>query len=90
MLKIQTKKSGAELTSIQYNDKEMLFQGAQVLDSNGGPNNVGVTVGFYLYRYAFSYFRMGIASATAWVLAAVIMIITIFNFIGSRKWVSYD
>ena len=35
MLKIQTKKSGAELTSIQYNGKEMLFQGAQVLDSNG-------------------------------------------------------
>ncbi len=35
MLKIQTKKSGAELTSIQYDGKEMLFQGAQVLDKNG-------------------------------------------------------
>ncbi len=35
MLKIQTKKSGAELTSVQYNGKEMLFQGAKVLDSNG-------------------------------------------------------
>lgn len=35
MLKIQTKKEGAELTSIQYNDKEMLFQGSQVLDNNG-------------------------------------------------------
>lgn len=35
MLKIQTKKSGAELTSIKYNGKEMLFQGAKVLDSNG-------------------------------------------------------
>lgn len=35
MLKIQSKKSGAELTSIQYNGKEILFQGAQVLDSNG-------------------------------------------------------
>lgn len=35
MLKIQSKKSGAELTSIQYNGKEMLFQGAQVLDNNG-------------------------------------------------------
>ena len=35
MLKIQTKKEGAELTSIKYNEKEMLFQGAQVLDSNG-------------------------------------------------------
>ena len=35
MLKIQSKKSGAELTSIQYDGKEMLFQGAQVLDNNG-------------------------------------------------------
>lgn len=35
MLKIQTKKLGAELTSVQYNGKEMLFQGAKVLDSNG-------------------------------------------------------
>ncbi len=35
MLKIQSKKLGAELTSIQHNGKEMLFQGAQVLDSNG-------------------------------------------------------
>lgn len=35
MLKIQTKKEGAELTSIKQNDKEMLFQGAQVLDNKG-------------------------------------------------------
>ena len=35
MLKIQTKKLGAELTSVQYNGKEMMFQGAQVIDSNG-------------------------------------------------------
>ena len=34
MLKIQSKKSGAELTSIQHDGKEILFQGAQVLDSN--------------------------------------------------------
>ena len=35
MLKIQTKKLGAELTSIQHNGKEKLFQGAKVLDSSG-------------------------------------------------------
>lgn len=35
MLEIQTKKSGAELTSIKHNGKEMLFQGSQVLDSKG-------------------------------------------------------
>ncbi len=32
MLKIESKKAGAELTSIKHNGKEMLFQGAQVLD----------------------------------------------------------
>ena len=35
MLKIQTKSLGAELTSIQYDGKEILFQGAKVLDNNG-------------------------------------------------------
>ena len=35
MLKIQTKSLGAELTSIQRDGKEILFQGAKVLDNNG-------------------------------------------------------
>lgn len=37
MLKIQTKKLGAELTSIQCNGKEMLFQGKEILDDTGNP-----------------------------------------------------
>lgn len=35
MLKIQTKKLGAELTSIQCNGKERLFQGKKILDADG-------------------------------------------------------
>lgn len=35
MLKIHTKSLGAELTSIQRNGKEILFQGAKELDNNG-------------------------------------------------------
>ena len=66
------------------------FASTQVLASDGGPNNVGVTVGFYLYRYAFSYFKMGQASATAWILAFLIVVITIINFKVSKKWVNYD
>ena len=66
------------------------FASTQVLASDGGPNNVGVTVGFYLYRYAFSYFKMGQASATAWILALIIVVITIINFKVSKKWVNYD
>lgn len=37
MLKIQTKKLGAELTSIQCDGKEMLFQGKEILDDTGNP-----------------------------------------------------
>lgn len=66
------------------------FANTQVLAADGGPDSVGVTIGFYLYRYAFSYFKMGQASATAWVLAIFIMIITILNFTLSKKWVNYD
>ncbi len=66
------------------------FASTQVLASDGGPNNVGVTIGFYLYRYAFNYFKMGQASATAWILAILIVIITIINFKVSKKWVNYD
>ena len=35
MLEIDTKPQGAELTSIQFNGKEMLFQGTKVLDQEG-------------------------------------------------------
>lgn len=66
------------------------FANTQVLAANGGPDNAGVTIGFYLYRDAFEYFKMGEASASAWLLAIMIMIITVINFAVSRKWVNYD
>lgn len=37
MLKIETKKLGAELTSIQHDGTEMLFQGSKILDKDGKP-----------------------------------------------------
>lgn len=67
------------------------FAVTNVLSSGGGPNNDGVTVVFYLYRRAFQYFgTMGEASASAWLLAILILGLTAFQFWGSKKWVSYD
>jgi multiple sugar transport system permease protein len=66
------------------------FARVQVMAGDGGPNNAGVTVVFYLYRQAFSYHQMGRASAAAWLLAILIMIITAINFKLGDKWVSYD
>ncbi len=66
------------------------FARPQIISSTGGPDNTGVTVVFYLWRKAFSYHEMGIASATAWLLALIILGFTVLNFALSKLWVSYD
>lgn len=66
------------------------FSRSQVWNSSGGPNGKGLTIVFYLYRRAFEYIEMGIASAVAWLLTVLIMILTLINFKMRDKWVSYD
>ena len=44
----------------------------------------------YLFRNAFEYFNMGFASAMAWVLFAISMIITGINFLVGRRFVFYQ
>jgi len=56
----------------------------------GGPINSTLFYSLYLYQEAFAYFRMGYASALAWVLLAIIAVFTAFSFLTSRYWVHYD
>jgi len=44
----------------------------------------------YLFRQAFEFFNMGFASAMAWLLFAIIMFVTLIQFIVSRRWVYYE
>jgi multiple sugar transport system permease protein len=44
----------------------------------------------YLFRNAFEYFNMGFASAMAWVLFAISMVITGINFLVGRRLVFYQ
>jgi multiple sugar transport system permease protein len=57
--------------------------------TNGGPNGASELSVLYLYRQGFEYFNMGYASAIAWVLLAIIMILTIIQFRLQKKWVHY-
>lgn len=57
--------------------------------TNGGPNNSSLFYAFYLYREAFSNFRMGNASALAWVLMLIIAVLTFILF-KSSNWVYYE
>ncbi|WP_380157575.1 carbohydrate ABC transporter permease [Kineococcus sp. R86509] len=58
--------------------------------TGGGPGNSTTTLVMYLYQSGFQFFRLGFASAIAWVLFVFIMIVTAIQFIGQKKWVHYD
>jgi multiple sugar transport system permease protein len=56
----------------------------------GGPVNSTLFYTLYLYQEAFGFFRMGYASALAWVLVVIIAAFTALSFLSSRYWVHYD
>lgn len=56
----------------------------------GGPIDSTLFYTLYLYQEAFSFFRMGYASALAWVLLLVIGLFTGISFLTSKYWVYYE
>ncbi|MFS0728188.1 carbohydrate ABC transporter permease [Paenibacillus sp. 1P07SE] len=66
------------------------FSQIYVLATDGGPEYSGATIVFYIFQHAFTYFNMGYASAAAWVLGAIIFIVTLLQFKLSKKWVYSD
>ena len=56
----------------------------------GGPNNATLFFVLYLYKKAFQQFKMGYASALAWVLFVIILLFTLIQFVLSKRWVYYE
>ncbi|MGL4966934.1 MAG: carbohydrate ABC transporter permease [Inquilinus sp.] len=61
-----------------------------ISEGTGGPIDSTLFYTLYLYQEAFSNFRMGYASALAWVLVVIIALFTAFSFLSARYWVHYD
>jgi len=57
---------------------------------NGGPVDSTMIPVLYLFNNAFQYFKMGYASAWAWVLFVVIMSLTLLQLRGAQCWVHYE
>ena len=57
--------------------------------TDGGPDNSTLFYVLYLYRNAFNYFRMGYASALAWIMLLLLLAFTLIQFRGARRWVYY-
>lgn len=64
------------------------FNGPYVI-TNGGPLKSTYLLPLYIYEMAFKKFDMGYASAIAWVLFAIIMVLTVVAFWSSKHWVYY-
>lgn len=58
--------------------------------TGGGPLDSTLFYVLYLYQKGFKSFQFGYASALAWVLFAVIMLITLLVFRSSSLWVFYE
>lgn len=66
-----------------------VFAQAFVL-TNGGPSNSTLFYVYYLFNRAFIYFNMGYASAMAWLLFAIILVLTMIQIRAGKKWVHYS
>jgi multiple sugar transport system permease protein len=57
--------------------------------TQGGPANSTLTLSYHIYQNAFQYFRMGYATAMAYILFAVMLIATFVQFRLQKRWVFY-
>ncbi|MFV2022472.1 carbohydrate ABC transporter permease [Micromonospora sp. LOL_023] len=61
-----------------------------VSGGTGGPSDSTLFYTLYLYQEGFGSYRMGYASAMAWLLVMIIGAFTAVNFWAARRWVHYD
>ena len=56
----------------------------------GGPRWATLTIVYYLWLNGFQYYDMGYAASLAWIMGALMMVLTIVQFRVSRRWVFYE
>jgi multiple sugar transport system permease protein len=67
-----------------------IFTEAYIMFPTGGAEDSTLFYAFYLFRQSFQYFSMGYASAMAWVLFLIVLVLTLIQLYLSKKWVHYD
>lgn len=58
--------------------------------TDGGPADATRTLSYYIYARGFQSLRMGYAAALSWVLFAIILLFTLFQWILQKRWVFYQ
>jgi multiple sugar transport system permease protein len=66
-----------------------IFTQAYIMTPNGSPERSTYFYVYKLFDESFSYFRLGYGASMAWVLFVIVIVLTLFNMWGSKKWVHY-
>jgi multiple sugar transport system permease protein len=68
----------------------MQIFGEAYIMTAGGPADSTMFYAYYLFKQAFQYFRMGYASALAWILFLIVLGLTVLQLWLSKRWVHYE
>lgn len=66
-----------------------IFDNVWVL-TEGGPGDASRVIAIFIYEKAFRGFEMGYASAVSFTLFLILIVLTLFQFLGARRWVHYE
>jgi ABC-type sugar transport system permease subunit len=67
-----------------------VFDQVYILARPGQPTTATITLVYFIYEEGFRFFRMGSASAAAWILFLIAAVLTIIYFRSQRRWVHYQ
>lgn len=65
------------------------FNGPYVI-TKGGPRNSTTLISLLVYNDAFKSYEMGMASAMAWLMFIIVMVLTVIAFVSQKHWVYYS
>jgi multiple sugar transport system permease protein len=66
-----------------------VFDQVYILARPGNPTEATITLVYYIYEEGFRFFRMGQASAAAWVMFVIAAVLTYLYFRLQQRWVHY-
>ncbi len=76
--------------ALQEFDRVYVLSGQGAGGSSVGPVDSLLVPVMYLFNSAFKYFKMGYASALAWVLFVIILLLTLVQLKIAPRWVHYE
>lgn len=76
--------------SLQYFTQAYILSSMSGSNTPGAPQGSLLFYGVYLYIQAFQYLQMGYASALAWLLFLISVVLTLVLLYTSRRWTYYD